>query len=321
MTTTATDTSNFGDLVQDLVRMQAEEELRAKYFLTDPSIGAFIPGIWTKGTSSIIFPRYADLAAATTALTENANPTGQALSIDDESITGDEYGGIVEVGNRAQQYSPHNLIGIAAEKAGRQAALSLHSIVETVIYAGAANIVYTNGTTNSSLSTGMTGAALLAAVAKLQKTNVPTFGDGNYRALMTPEQIQALKGDTATGGWIDAMKYGDPSMLLRGEAGTYGGVRILNVGSLTGGITAAAGYTYASGTYAVHKAFLFGPQAYGVAGLETLKTTYVPPVASSNDPLGLVAKCGWHVFPYGAALLTKAGSRYATIHSAQVSIT
>ena len=302
-----------------MIRQTAEEELVAKYFLTDPSVGAFIPGIWTKGTSAIVFPRYANLAAQTTAMTENTNPTAQALSIDSESITGSEYGGVVEVGNRAQQFSPHNLIGICAQKAGAQAALTLHNIVEAVIYAGT-NIVYTNGTTNSALTAGMTGAALISAVAKLQKNNVPMFPDGSFRALMTPEQIASLKGDTATGGWIDVQKYANPMTLLKGEAGTYAGVRILNVGSLTGGISTAAGATYTGGTYAVHTAFVYGPEAYGVAGLEELEATYVAPTPSAGDKLGLVASCGWHVFPYGTALITKAGSRYVNVHSAQITV-
>ena len=93
----------------------------------------------------------------------------------------------------------------------------------------------------------------------MQKANVPTFGDGNYRCLMTPEQISSLKGDTATGGWIDVADAAS-GVLLRGEAGTYAGVRILNVGSATGGITAGAGATYSGGTYAIHQAFLFGPR-------------------------------------------------------------
>ena len=319
MTTTATTTSNFGNLVVQLIRQTAEQELVAKYPLTDPSIGAFIPGIWQKGTSAIVFPRYANLTAQTTAMTENTNPTAQALSIDSETITGSEYGGIVEVGNRAQQYSPHNLIGICAQKAGAQAALTLDNLVETVVYAGT-NITYTNGTTNSALTAGMTGAALIAAVAKLQKNNVPTFGDGLFRMLATPEQIASLKGDTASGGWIDAMRYADPSTLLKGEAGTYAGVRIINVGSLTGGISTGSGATYTGGTYAVHTAFLFGPEAYGVAGIERLHATYVAPSPSAGDKLGLVASCGWEVFPFGAALITKAGSRYVNIHSAQITV-
>jgi N4-gp56 family major capsid protein len=320
MTTTNTSTSNFGDLVQDLVRQTAEEELIARYYLTDPNVGGFVPGIWTKGTSSIVFPRYADLAAQTTALTENANPTAQELSIDDESITGDEYGGIVEVGNRAQQYSPHNLVAICAQKAGRQAALTLHTLVETIVYAGT-GIVYTNGTTDSALTAGLTGAAVISAVTRLRKRNVPTFGDGFYRCLITPEQEASLKADTDGGGWIDMAKYADRMALLRGEAGTYGGVRFLQVGSLTGGITASKGASYADGTYAVHKAFMFGPEAYGVAGIERLRTTYVPPVPSAGDKLGLVASCGWEVFPFGGALLTKVAARYVIIDSAQVTVT
>jgi N4-gp56 family major capsid protein len=319
MATTATTTTNFGNLVVALIRQTAEEELVAKYPLTDPNVGGFIPGIWTKGTSSIVFPRYANFAAATTGMSENTNPTAVALNIDSESITGGEYGSAIAVGNRAQQFSPHNLIGIAAQKAGAQAALTLHTLVETVVYAGT-NIVYTNGTTNSSLSVGMVGSSLIAAVAKMQKNNVPTFDDGFYRALMTPEQIASLKGDTATGGWIDVQRYANPSELLKWEAGTYAGVRIINVGSLTGGISAGAGFTYTGGTYAVHTAFLFGPEAYGVAGIERLHATYVPPTPSAADVLGLVATCGWEIFPFGAALITKAGNRYVNIRSAQITV-
>jgi N4-gp56 family major capsid protein len=316
MATTSTTTTNFGNLVLVAIRQAYEDELYARYHLTDPNIGGFIPGIWVKGTSAIRFKRYAKYAAATTAMTENTNPTPGAMSIDSEDISGNEYGTALAVGNRAQRLNPDNLIGIGAQRMGENAALTLHKLVANIVYAGS-KITYCNGTVDSGVTAGLTGASINSAVAALKVRNVPPFPDGFYRCIITPDQENSLKQDTTTGGWVDAIRYAGAMQLIRGEAGAYGGVRFLNAGD-QGYTSSAAGSTYSGGTYAIHKAFIYGPQAYGIGGLDLLAPTYVAPVPSAADIFGLVATVGWHVYPFGAALIEKAGSRYQIIDSAQV---
>jgi N4-gp56 family major capsid protein len=312
MATTTTSTTNYSELVVDMIRSTAEQEMVAKYHFTDPANG-FVTGFFAKGTDTIVFPRYANLAAHTTSISEGHTPTGVELSIDSEYVTAVEYGNVVEVSNRAQRHSPHNLFAIAAEKAGAQMALSIHTLVRNTCQAGT-NILYANGSTESAVSATMTGAMVKRCVAYLRKHNVPTFSDGTYHGIITTEQGSAVMSDTATGGWIDIKKYAEARALLNGEIGSYAGVRFVDAGS-EGFVDADAGASSAD----LHSAFIFGPEAYGIAGIDEMQGTYVGP-GGHDDPLGLIAKAGWHVEAFGTLLLDAAGARYVRLKTAETTI-
>lgn len=293
---------------------QAEQELRASLPHTIP--GNYIPGRFDKGTNTIRFARYADLDAATTALTEGTNPTPVALTIDSEAFTATQYGNIVEVSDLAAVESPQDLFALSAERIGRNAALTIDTIVRDIITAGS-SVVYSGAATSRATvasTATLTGALVKKMFWKLQNLNVPRFPDGTYHAIITPGQGYDLETDTANGGWIDAHKYADAMPLMTGEIGRFGGVRFIAPTSQAK-IFTTAGASSAD----VHAGLFFGPGSYVIGDLQTLQVRFVPPGGDHSDVLGLIADTGWKV-SFGAALLTKAGPRLVRLETGATSL-
>lgn len=310
MATLATTTTNFNDLVQELVMKQAEDELRASLPHTAP--GNYEPGRLIKGTNLIRFARYPDLAAATTPLTQGAAPTSRALSIESETLSVAQYGDVLEWTDLAELDSPHDIVAIGAERAARVAAITIDTIVRDILALGA-NVKYSNGAARSTVSATLTGDLVKRMFWFLQTSNVPTFPDGTYRAIISPEQAYNLEADTATGGWMDAHKYVNNAPLLAGEVGRYAGVRFM-VSDIAKVFTTAG-----AGAVDVHSAFFMGPKAYAIGDSQTLKAYFIPRGGDHSDPLAQLGKLGWKC-RFGAILLDQAGARYVRLETAATAL-
>ena len=307
MATLSTATSNFSALVMEVVGKSAEQELRSKLVHAMP--GNYLPTSFIKGTNLVRLARYADVAAVTTALTEGTTPTALALTIASEAFSATQVGAVFELTDLSLIDSPHDLIAINAERAGRQAAASIDELVKTILVAGA-SVQYVTATSRVLLATSnvVTGAQVKKMVANLSRNNVPTFGDGFYRSIIHPDVVYDLFTDTATGGWMDASKYVDNTPLLNGELGRYHRVRFQE--------TAAAFVAVDGGaaSVAAYSTIFFGPDAYTLADSQNLSSYFVPPGGDHADPLAQIAKIGWKV-RFGCILVDEAGPRYIRLES------
>lgn len=308
MAVTLTTTTGFSTLVQALIRAKAEQELRTSLPHMNP--GNYVPGTYVKGTNLIRFARYADFSVVTTALTEGVAPTADDLSIDSQAFSATQYGATKGITDLAQMDSPHDLVAVAAERLAFQAARSMDVIVRDVLAAGT-NVKYVTGSARTALGAGniVTGALVKQMFWFLQKSNVPTFPDGTYRAIVSPDVARDIESDTASGGWIDAFKYTDNEPLLSGEVGRIFGVRFLvssNAKVFAGGGSAT--------TVDVHSSIFLGPDAYTVGDSQTLSSYFIPAGGDHTDPIGQESLLGWKV-RFGAMLLDKSGARYVRLES------
>lgn len=315
MATLTTATANFSALVQEVVVKAAEDELRTRLVHTMP--GNYLPTSFIKGTNLVRFARYADLEAQTTALSEGTPPTAQALTIASEGFSATQIGGVLELTDLAQLDSPHDLIAINAERAGRQAAVTYDVLVREVLAAGA-SVQYVTATGRSALATTnvVTGAQIKRMVALLSRTNVPTFGDGFYRAIIHSDAVYDLFTDTANGGWMDASKYVDNTPLLNGEIGRYHRVRFLETGG-TGTGTAPGAKVFVDGGAAsadVYSTYFFGPASYTMADSQRLSAYFIAPGGDHSDPIAQKAAIGWKG-RFGCMLVDEAGPRYIRLES------
>lgn len=315
MATLSTATSNFSALVQEVVAKSAEDELRTKLVHTFP--GNYLPARIVKGTNFFRFARYADAAGQTAALTEGTPPTAQSLTIATEGASATQIGGVFEITDLATLDSPHDLIAVNAERAGRQAAASIDILVREILAAGA-SVQYATGAARSSLATTsiLTGALVKKMVAILSKNNVPTFGDGFYRAIIHSDPVYDLFTDTANGGWMDATKYVDNMPLIKGELGRYHRVRFLETGGLgTGTNPGAKVFPDAGASSAdVYSTFFFGPDAYAYLDNMALQSYFIAPGGDHSDPIAQLAKIGWKT-RFGCMLVDEAGPRYIRLES------
>ena len=312
MATTTTSTSGFSDLVTQLVAARAEEELRARAVHAMP--GLYVPARFVKGTNTLRYARYADLAVSTTTLTEGTAPTDDALTISSEYFTAAQYGATVAISDLANLDSPHDLISIAAERVAYKAVRSMDTIVRDNIHANAATsaifgatgaTTLTQNTANSAVATTglLSGAFVKPMVARLKGSNVPTFADGTYRCIIHPAQEYDLVSDTTVNGWIESRKYVDNTELLTGEIGMFAGVRFIVSSDAKVYSTAGA----SSGN--VYNALFLGPDSYAIGDSQTLQSYFVAPGGDHSDPLAQKALVGYKM-RFGTLLLDEAGARY-----------
>ena len=315
MATTTTSTTNFSDLVTQLVAARALEELRARAVHAMP--GMYVPARFVKGTNTLRYARYADLSVSTATLTEGTAPTDDALTISSEFFTAAQYGATVAVSDLANLDSPHDLISIAAERVAYKAVRSMDVLVRDTIHANAATSAIFGATASATLTTNTANSAVAAAgvltgafvkqmVARLKGSNVPQFADGTYRCIIHPAQEYDLVSDTSVNGWIESRKYVDNTNLLTGEIGMFAGVRFIV--SSDAKVYATAGAS--SGN--VYNALFLGPDAYTIGDSQTLQSYFVAPGGDHSDPLAQRAIVGYKM-RFGTLLLDEAGARYRVL--------
>jgi N4-gp56 family major capsid protein len=307
MATLDTTTSNFSSTVVALVARRIEEALRADYVHITP--GNFTRGEAkiADGFNSLTYVAYADLAATTTALTQGTAPTDQALVISVDQATATQIGNTVAISDLADLQSPHRLIAVAADKVADQAVKSFDVLVREILNAGS-SVQYVTATSRATIATSnvLTGAQVKKMFTILKRNNVPTFGDGFYRAIVHPDSLYDLQTDTANGGWMDANKYTNARPLLTNEVGMYGGVRFQI--SSQAKVFATAGASSAN----VYSTIFLGPEAYVVGDMQSIRTYFVPPGGDHSDPIAQKALVGWKT-AFGCMLLDANGARYVRL--------
>lgn len=302
MATTTTATTNFSSTVTADVKRRVLINLRDRFVHAQP--GAYIPGSYVKGTNSFVYVTYADLAAATTALTEGSPPTDNALSISTESFSATQLGNTIAISDLAALQSPHNLAAIASERLAFNAAQTVDTLVREIIVAGS-SVIYAGTATSRptvAASAVLTGALVKRMAEELQNANVLPFPDGTYHAIIHPRQAGDLQRDTSTAGYVDIFKYDN--------SGPLQGFRVANYAGFTFYVTHAAKvFTTAGASGAnVYAGLFFGPEAFAMNDLQTLNTYMVAPGGDHTDPLAQKAIVGWKS-AFGCKLLTGPGTK------------
>ena len=243
------------------------------------------------GGKTIEFRKFAPLAKATTPLTEGVTPDGKSLSVSTITATVAQYGDFVTQTDVLELTSLDNTILEATKLLGRQAGLTLDTIVRNVMQSGT-NVSYcpkigadgseTAVTSRSALddTCQLTVDVIQQVVAKLRAQNAPTIG-GKYVAIIHPYVAYDIMRDPE---WIDAHKYSNPTNLYEGEIGEIAGVRFVQT---------TEAKIYAGGVFG---SLFFGEGAYGVTeitggGLQTIVKQKGS--AGTADPLDQRSSVGW----------------------------
>ena len=243
------------------------------------------------GGKTIEFRKFAALAKATTPLTEGVTPDGKGLTVSTITATVNQYGDYITQSDILELTSLDNTILEATKLLGRQAGLTLDTIVRNVLQSGT-NVTYcpkvgTNGAETAVTSRDaldntcqLTVKVLQQVVAKLRAQNAPTIG-GKYVAIIHPYVAYDLMRDPE---WIDAHKYAKPDNLYEGEIGEVAGIRFVQTSEAK---------IYAGGVFGT---LVFGEGAYGVTeitggGLQTIVKQKGS--AGTADPLDQRSSVGW----------------------------
>lgn len=249
---------------------------------------------------TIEFRKFAPLAKAITPLTEGVTPSGNNLSVSTVTATVSQYGDYVTQTDMLELTAVDNTVVEAAKLLGRQAGLTLDTVVRNVMQSGT-NVTYcpaigSDGTeypitARSELeeSSQLTVDVVQQVVAKLRAQNAPTIG-GKYIAIVHPYVAYDLMRDPE---WVAAHKYGKPENLYAGEIGEIAGVRFVQ--STEAKIYKGPEDDCPTGL-AVFGSLFFGDGAYGVTdiaggGLEIIVKQKGS--GGTADPLDQRSSVGW----------------------------
>ena len=243
------------------------------------------------GGKTIEFRKFSSLPKATTALTEGVTPNGNKLNVSSITATVSQYGDYIVQSDILELTALDNTILEATKLLGRQAGLTLDTVVRNVLIAGT-NVNYcpkvsadgaeTEVTSRSALDATckLTVKQIQKAVAKLRANNAKTI-NGDYVAIIHPYVAYDLMRDPE---WIEAHKYAKPENLYTGEIGKVAGVRFVQTSEaaiLDGGVFCT---------------LIIAEGAYGVTeitggGLETIVKQKGS--AGTGDPLNQRSSVGW----------------------------
>lgn len=243
------------------------------------------------GGKTIEFRKFAALAKATTPLTEGVTPDGKGLTVTTITATVAQYGDYITQSDVLELTSLDNTILEATKLLGRQAGLTLDTIVRNVLHSGT-NVTYCPKVAAGGAETAVTSRKELdntcqltvkvvqQVVAKLRAQNAPTIG-GKYVSIIHPYVAYDLMRDPE---WIDAHKYANPENLYEGEIGEVAGVRFVQTSEAK---------IYDGGVFG---SLFFGEGAYGVTeitggGLQTIVKQKGS--AGTADPLDQRSSVGW----------------------------
>ena len=240
---------------------------------------------------TIEFRKFAPLAKATTPLTEGVTPDGKSLTVSTITATVNQYGDYITQSDVLELTALDNTILEATKLLGRQAGMTLDTVVRNVLQSGT-NVTYcpkvaadgteTEVTSRAGLDTScqLTVKVVQQVVAKLRAQNAPTIG-GKYVAIIHPYVAYDLMRDPE---WIDAHKYAKPENLYEGEIGEIAGVRFVQT---------TEAKIYDGGVFG---SLFLGEGAYGVTeisggGLQTIVKQKGS--AGTADPLDQRSSVGW----------------------------
>lgn len=235
---------------------------------------------------TVVWNRYTNPSAKTSALTEGTDPTPSGLSATLISATISQYGNFEQVTDILSLTSIDNSIASAVDLLAYEAALSIDTVIRNIAVAGTA-VNYASGVANRT-SIAATNVATVADVRKAVRTlkgqNAKPQSGGTYMAVIHPDVEYDLQGDS---NWVTAVSYTTMGVdrIYNGEVGKLYGVRFLN--------TTQAPILTNSGSAGVevYQSMFFGQESFGVSELQGLSTFVDSP--SPRSALRLYSDVGW----------------------------
>ena len=269
------------------------------------------------GGKTIEFRKFSALPKATMPISEGITPGGKALTVTAITATVSQYGDFITQSDVLELTSLDNTILEATKLLGKQAGLTLDTIVRDKLAEGT-NVIYSSKVSADGAETAVTARSGLdkscqlrvkdiqKAVATLRGQNAPTIG-GKYVAIIHPYIAYDLMRDPE---WIDAHKYANPTNLYEGEIGEIAGVRF---------VQSTEAKVFANSMFNIYSTLILGEGAYGVTeisggGLQTIVKQKGS--AGTADPLDQRSSVGWKAIKTAEILVNAYMVRIESVSSA-----
>lgn len=264
-----------------------------------------------KNGTTMNFRKFNALKVPENALSEGVTPSGSDLSMVTVQATVKQYGDFVTTSDLLDMAGIDPVITDTSENLGDQAALTYDTVIRDEILK-TTNVFYANGKVSKTALTKEDVANdkdIKKMVRTLRNSNAKVFSDGYYHAIIAPSQSFDLMSSPF---WMDVSKYANTTQLLKGELGKMHGVRFKETTN-----TAIEEVGSGDTLVEVHKALVYGKDAYGVIELENAggKPEIIVKElgsAGTDDPLDQRASIGWKSAFTAALLQTENIIRYET---------
>lgn len=210
---------------------------RLAYFALRPQlhydqIADVKPTNQTHPGGTVLFYIYADLAEATSALTETVDPDAVALSDSTVTVTLVEYGNAIRTTAKARGTDLLEVDADGANIIGFNAGQSIDTIARTEVNTGT-NVLYagdatSTATVDKATSDWLTAAMFRNAVADLRTANSMPVDGTYYMAHIHPDQSVDLRAETGAGGWAEpANRSLEGIRRWQGMVGTFEGTIVV----------------------------------------------------------------------------------------------
>lgn len=303
-----TDTTALAGLVKAAYDRYVEFSLRSVPMFRDlvdkRPVQQAMPG------SSVVFSLYNDLSAATSALTENTDPTAVAISdVSTVSVTLTEYGNVVLSSKKLGNFAFADVDPAIANIVAFNMADSIDKLVVAVARAGT-NVIYANAahasTVTTTASDTLTGASIRKSVAKLRAGNAVPREGMLYAAYVHPEAAHDLRSETGALAFEDINKFTDPSGVLKGVVGVLGGAYFVET-------PRAYNATDGASSARVYRTIIAGKQAIAEATAVEPGIVIGPVVDSlmRSRPIGWYSLQGWARYREASLYRVESGSSIA----------
>jgi N4-gp56 family major capsid protein len=300
-TTTSSGVAN-GALAAQVVKTTFDKVIGFK-LRTEPMLRRFADvrpvDVAHPGSSVDLFIQGSDLALATTPLNEYEDPDNVALPAPQKvTMTPNEYGNATVTSLRLREFSFSQIDPYQAELIARNMRDTVDKLVESVAYGTTGGV--SNGgfgkfhvpsagglAANAAPASGNPGKldskAVRRIVGRFRTNNVMEFEDGNFIAMIHPDQAVDLREETDAAGWRTPHVYADNanSFLWTGEVGVYEGVKFIESPRVP---------TTGSGASKVYSTLLLGKQGLAEGVVREFGSVVTP----SLDKFGRLFGLGWY---------------------------
>jgi N4-gp56 family major capsid protein len=249
------------------------------------------------GGKTIEFRKFSALPKATTPIQEGITPDGGTLEVTKIEATVEQFGYYIVQSDVLELTALDNTIIEATKLLGKQAGVTLDTIVRDILMTGL-NVSYAGDVAGrSNVTENITVADVCKVVAKLRAANAPTI-NGEYVGIIHPYVAHDLMRDEE---WIESHKYAQPENLYNGEIGKVAGVRF---------VQSSEAKCFGNGVFGC---LFLGEGAYGVTevtggGLETIVKQKGS--AGTADPLDQRSSIGWKAMKTAEILVPEYMVRY-----------
>ena len=300
-----TQISGVGNLVVNAYDTYVRAALRSLPVMR--SVADLRPVALTNPGTSLKFAVYANLAAATTALTETSDVTPLALANPSQvTVTVTEYGNAVEQTEKVNMASFSSIDTMIGDAIAYNAADTLDQLVATALTSGSV-VKYGGSRTSTATLTAtdvLSTTMLRKAQTELLEANAqPRVGD-LYTLFIHPRQAFDLRAETGSGGFVDIHKYTTENVgnLLTGTIGVLEGFQVVQtsrVPSTTSGASSAR----------VYSAVAVGKEALLEANVYDVQTVVAPQIdiLRRKSALGWKYFGGWGIFRDAAVVRLETG--------------